>query len=116
MNRPKGTLVAILIVASVAILVVGGNLWAISGRVPPSKDMQQAAYRQGQVDGSLFWDKDTWVAWSVPGMDGHEWTCRVHLDWILDPDFFSSDFYECSPWPWAGWLRRGLYGPPAPVP
>ena len=109
MNRPKTALVAIFVVAFVAILVVGGILWTTSGLVPPSKDMVQAAYRQGEVDGSLFWDKDTWVAWTVPGMDGHEWTCRVHLDAIYNLDFTTCTFCECSPWPWAGWFRGGRY-------
>jgi len=92
-----------------AILVVGVVLWAMSGLVPPSKEMEQAAYRQGQANGSLFWDRDHWVAWSVPGALGHEWTCRVHLDIVADPSFLSSGWYECSPWPWASWFRGGRY-------
>ena len=104
MNRPQ--------TAFVAILVGGGILWAMSSVAPPSKDMVQAAYRQGQVDGSLYWDKDYWVAWSVPGTFGHEWTCKVNLDIIADPDVITHGYYECSPWPLAGWLRGGPYSAP----
>jgi hypothetical protein len=109
MNRSRATSVVILVIALVAILVVGGNLWATSGLEPPSNDMVEAAYRQAQADGSLFWDKDTWIAWSVPGTDGHEWTCRVHLDWIYNLQFAADPYHQCSPWPWAGWFRGGAY-------
>jgi hypothetical protein len=101
MNRP--------LKVSIAILIAGGSLWAATGLVPPSTDTAQAAYRQAQASGALFWDREAWVAWSVPGTLGHDWTCRVHLDWIADPGFLDSGFYECNPWPWAGWFRGGPY-------
>ena len=112
MNRPRPTRVAILGIAGVAILVVGWNLWATSRLAPPSNEIVEAAYRQARVDGSLFWDKDTWIAWSVPGAGGHEWTCSVHLDAIYDMRFADDPFHRCSPWPWEGWFHGGGYQPP----
>lgn len=100
----KRTLAVIL-----AILVGGGILWAMAGLAPPSKGAEQDAYRQGEARGSLFWDADYYVAWSVAGTLGHEWTCRVHLDIVADPEFLGHGDYECSPWPWAGWFRKGRY-------
>ena len=108
MNRRQAIFVAIV----VAILVVGGTPWALPGLglMPPSNDMVQAAYSQGRANGSLYWDKDYWVAWSVPELISHEWTCRVHIDDIAGPDFISDGRYECNPWPSADWPRHGPYG------
>jgi hypothetical protein len=97
------------VAAILAILVGGGILWAAAGLVPPSNEAQRDAYRQADARGSLFWDAESYVAWSVPATLGHEWTCRVHLDIVADPGFLEHGAYGCSPWPWAGWFRKGRY-------
>jgi hypothetical protein len=100
MNRPQ--------TAYVAMLLGVATLWVASGLVPPSQDLVRTAYREGQADGALFWDTSYYVAWSVPGILGHAWTCRVHLDIIADPRFIENGYYDCSPWPWAA-ISRGRY-------
>jgi hypothetical protein len=98
MSRPQATVVA--------ILVVGGMLWAMTSLVPPSRDMAQSAFEQAKANGSAHFDADLYTVWSVPGMLGHVWTCKVHIDSVASPHFVADGFYECSPWPWADGSRR----------
>ncbi len=99
MNRAQATFVA--------IVAGGGILWAMTGLVPPSKDAARSAFEQARADGSAHFDSDLYTVWSVPGLLGHAWTCKVHVDAVADIRFIDEGFYECSPWPWAGGSRRG---------
>jgi hypothetical protein len=90
-----------MIRALVAILVGVGVLWAMTGLVPPSKDTTHTAFEQDRANGSTYFDAEMYTVWSVPGLLGHTWTCKVHIDSVADPDFIAHGFYECSPWPWA---------------
>ena len=95
----------------VAILVGGVVLWAMFGLVPPSKETAQSAFDRAEANGSAHFDTDMYTVWSVPGVLGHVWTCKVHIDSVANPHFVADGQYECSPWPWADGLQRGPWDP-----
>lgn len=93
-SRVRVPLIALSSVV-VAMLVIGGSVWAVVGRrgPPPSKEMVQLGFEQSGRNAPLD-PADDWI-WYVRGASGQYWVCSAHADAIARQDFVQTGMYSC---------------------